>query len=89
MVAFRLKIEAPIGDGDDTALNSVTFLCNGGKTISGAAGEWGDLYSSDKCPEGFDVAKLTIELEQGPDVNKTASCVLYQLNQAFFCLTVG
>lgn len=40
--AFKLKVESPIGSGDDTAANSVIFGCSNGSVIEASGGgQWG------------------------------------------------
>ena len=49
-VGFRLKVEAPI-DGDDTAGNSFSLLCDDSELIAASnAGPWGSWSSTASCP---------------------------------------
>ncbi|KAK2111557.1 hypothetical protein P7K49_011303 [Saguinus oedipus] len=62
LVAFSLRVEPPIGKGDDTAVNNVRFRCSDGKELEGPGLSWGDFGDwSPPCPKGVCGLQTKIE----------------------------
>lgn len=80
---FKLKVEPPQGDGDDTASNGIIMLCNDWSELNNNnEGKWGNWNGPFMCPErkyicGF---KQQIEEDKGRSGDDTALN-----NVAFFC----
>ena len=49
VVGFRTRVEAPVGEYDDTGLNAIELFCSNNKTITSKQGKLGDWGKSDKC----------------------------------------
>ncbi|XP_041650437.1 vitelline membrane outer layer protein 1 homolog [Cheilinus undulatus] len=53
LTAFQLRVEAPIGRGDDTAANNIKFRCSSNPTLEGQGMGWGDYGAwSNTCYNG-------------------------------------
>ena len=76
---YQARVEAPTGDGDETALNAVRLLCGrdgagayGVQSAAGYKGAWSDpIY----CPGSTYItgATLRIQPKQGSDKDDTAA----------------
>eukprot|EP00727_Mastigamoeba_balamuthi_P010593 m51a1_g6156 hypothetical protein (478) ;mRNA; r:316673-318476 len=67
-VGFVTKSEAGQGKGDDTALNGVRLICDGGDAQSGPTslvGPWGTWDEPVFCPTGYYVGGLQVLVEKG------------------------
>lgn len=66
---FSLRVERPLGNGDDTALNGIRLLCKQGSihdVVVESAGHWGDWTSWRSCSSGYlDTFQLRVEPPQG------------------------
>ncbi len=49
VVGFRTKVEAPVGENDDTALNAIELICSNNKRITSEQGIWGEWGREDRC----------------------------------------
>ncbi|MDU8631145.1 metallophosphoesterase [Pseudomonas syringae group sp. 243L2] len=73
IVGFQLKMEPSQGDGDDTAVDSVRFVCEGGQSIAAAYdtsyGVWKKTF---RCPAGMVAIGFETRVEdyQGDDDDK-------------------
>ncbi|CAI9162930.1 unnamed protein product [Rangifer tarandus platyrhynchus] len=66
LVAFSLRVEAPVTFGDNTAANNVRFLCSDGTELQGPGLTWGDFGDwSESCPKGICGLQTKIEQPQG------------------------
>ncbi|XP_046461612.1 vitelline membrane outer layer protein 1 homolog [Daphnia pulex] len=74
VIGFALKTEKPQGEGDDTALNSISLKCSGGSLIYSTQAPWGDWGSNFICPAGswLDSCQLRVESQLG-DGDDTAA----------------
>lgn len=75
VVGFKLKVEPNQGSGDDTSLNGIEFLCEGGETKTSSVGQWGNWGGYRYCPTGK-IAKgfrLRVESYQGETGDDTAA----------------
>jgi hypothetical protein len=78
---YELRVETPIGSGDDTALNSVRLFCEapggGSKNdITPLDGIWGMWFDPSYCPVGGEVligVKLNSEPPVGEDKDDTSA----------------
>ncbi|XP_041650069.1 vitelline membrane outer layer protein 1 homolog [Cheilinus undulatus] len=53
LTAFQLRVEAPVGGGDDTAANNIRFRCSSNPTLEGQGMGWGDYGGwSETCTNG-------------------------------------
>ncbi len=53
LTRYRLRVEAPLGDGDDTAANDIVFGCSDGEELAAAnGGRWGVWRRGQYCREG-------------------------------------
>ncbi|KAK2898144.1 vitelline membrane outer layer protein 1-like [Channa argus] len=54
LASFMLRVEPAQGDGDDTSVNNLKFICSGsGAQLEGHGMEWGSWGTwSNKCPKG-------------------------------------
>ena len=64
-VAFKQRVEANQGRGDDTALNSICLICNTGKEVCSKTGLFGSWASSSNCKQGFYASDFKFEGNQG------------------------
>ena len=71
-VSFDQKVESPLGDGDDTALNGICLQCSTGGEVCSSYGDWGSWVISSKCYAGFRGADFKVEGKQG-DSDDTAA----------------
>ncbi|XP_045597700.2 vitelline membrane outer layer protein 1 homolog [Procambarus clarkii] len=69
---FDIKVERPVSDGDDTALNGIRFYCRSGltglevATISSSVQKWGDWTGKYQCRNGrLNAFRLRVESHQG------------------------
>lgn len=63
LVAFSLRVEAPVIPGDNTAANNVRFRCSDSTELEGPGLAWGDFGNwSEPCPKG--ICGLQIKIEQ-------------------------
>ncbi|XP_058903991.1 vitelline membrane outer layer protein 1 homolog isoform X2 [Kogia breviceps] len=63
LVAFSLRVEAPVTPGDNTAANNVRFRCSDSTELQGPGLSWGDFGDwSEPCPKG--VCGLQTKIEQ-------------------------
>ncbi|XP_006863549.1 PREDICTED: vitelline membrane outer layer protein 1 homolog [Chrysochloris asiatica] len=63
LVAFSLRVEAPVTPGDNTAVNNVRFRCSDGLELEGPGLTWGEFGDwSGSCPKG--VCGLQNKIEQ-------------------------
>nr|XP_019836316.1 PREDICTED: vitelline membrane outer layer protein 1 homolog [Bos indicus] len=66
LVAFSLRVEAPVTFGDNTAANNVRFLCSDGTELQGPGLTWGDFGNwSELCPKGICGLQTKIQQPQG------------------------
>ncbi|XP_016105050.1 vitelline membrane outer layer protein 1-like [Sinocyclocheilus grahami] len=67
MTAFKLNVERPQGDGDDTAANNIMFQCSHGPSVVGEGTSWGDWdYWSNTCDgKGICGIQTRVEESQG------------------------
>ncbi|XP_072255394.1 vitelline membrane outer layer protein 1 homolog [Pyxicephalus adspersus] len=66
LISFSLRVERPIGDGDDTAANNIEFQCSDYKILRGNGGEWGDWGAfSSFCRDGICGITTRVEKPQG------------------------
>ncbi|GLC34633.1 Vitelline membrane outer layer protein 1 [Pleodorina starrii] len=65
IIGARLQLEASQGSGDDTAANSIEFMCSDKKVISQGAGSWGDWGAWVYCPTGNYVCGAQARFESG------------------------
>ncbi|XP_068128164.1 vitelline membrane outer layer protein 1 homolog [Hyperolius riggenbachi] len=66
LINFSLKVEAPIGDGDDTAANNIMFQCSDYTVLRGYGERWGTFGPwSDICHEGICGIRTKLEAPQG------------------------
>ncbi|XP_040271208.1 vitelline membrane outer layer protein 1 homolog [Bufo bufo] len=66
LAAFRLQVEPPQGDGDDTAANNMEMLCSDPKPLNGYGGRWGTFEGwSRPCDDGICAIKTKVEAPQG------------------------
>ena len=66
LVAFSLRVEAPVTFGDNTAANNVRFLCSDGTELQGPGLTWGDFGNwSELCPKGVCGLQTKIQQPQG------------------------
>ncbi|XP_064223682.1 vitelline membrane outer layer protein 1 homolog [Aotus nancymaae] len=80
LVAFSLRVEPPIGRGDDTAANNVRFRCSDGKELEGPGLSWGDFGDwSPPCAKGVCGLQTKIEGPLGSGDDTALNDVL------FFC----
>lgn len=66
--AARIRMEPAQGGGDDTALNSVAFLCTDGTAVYNHRGFWGDWLGYLTCPASGAVivgGEIRLESPQG------------------------
>ncbi|XP_068785627.1 vitelline membrane outer layer protein 1-like isoform X2 [Struthio camelus] len=64
LTRFRLRVQAPQGDFDDTAANSAEFACADGSRLrlpAGTRGRWGDW--SPRCSPGTAVCGLQTRVQ--------------------------
>uniref|UniRef100_A0A8C2F2H0 Vitelline membrane outer layer protein 1-like n=1 Tax=Cyprinus carpio TaxID=7962 RepID=A0A8C2F2H0_CYPCA len=90
---FSLKVEYPIGNGDDTALNGIRLHCvpksNGLSasyynfaSVSSDVGSWGRWTDIKWCPSGFLTAfQLKVEVPQGKGDDTAANNILFRCSQ--------
>ncbi|XP_041649441.1 vitelline membrane outer layer protein 1 homolog [Cheilinus undulatus] len=53
LTAFQLRVEPPIGSGDDTAANNIKFQCSSNRILEGQGKGWGDYGGwSNTCYDG-------------------------------------
>ncbi len=68
LVGAELKVEAPQGNGDDTAANDIRGLCSDGQVKSSTnGGPWGSWQGMRQCPVGTAICGMRgrVELPQG------------------------
>ncbi|XP_016380016.1 vitelline membrane outer layer protein 1-like isoform X2 [Sinocyclocheilus rhinocerous] len=64
LTAFKLKVERPQGDGDDTAANNVLVQCSHGPSLVGEGTSWGEWdYWSNTC-EGKGICGIQTRVEE-------------------------
>ncbi|XP_003996201.1 vitelline membrane outer layer protein 1 homolog [Felis catus] len=66
LVAFSLRVEAPMAPGDNTAANNVRFRCSDGTELEGPGLAWGDFGEWSKaCPKGVCGLQTKVERPRG------------------------
>lgn len=66
LVAFSLRVEAPVTPGDNTAANNVRFRCSDSTELQGPGLSWGDFGNwSEPCPKGVCGLQTKIERPRG------------------------
>uniref|UniRef100_A0A8D1L4F5 Vitelline membrane outer layer protein 1 homolog n=1 Tax=Sus scrofa TaxID=9823 RepID=A0A8D1L4F5_PIG len=66
LVAFSLRVEAPVTPGDNTAANNVRFRCSDGTELQGPGLAWGEFGDwSEPCPKGVCGLQTKIERPRG------------------------
>ncbi|XP_059375713.1 vitelline membrane outer layer protein 1-like [Carassius carassius] len=98
---FSLKVEDPIGDGDDTALNGIRLHCvytaNGVAssytnyaTVGSDVGSWGVWRDIKWCPSGFLTAfQLKVEKPQGSGDDTAANNIQFKCSSGSSLLGEG
>jgi hypothetical protein len=62
--AFRLRVESPRGDGDDTAANSMDIICSSGVSLTPSnGGPWGRWGPFVYCPRGSAICGISLKIE--------------------------
>ncbi|XP_018429145.1 PREDICTED: vitelline membrane outer layer protein 1 homolog [Nanorana parkeri] len=73
LTSFSLRVEQPIGIGDDTAANNIQFRCSDQTILEGNGGVWGGWGSwSGACQLGICGIKTRVEKAQGADDDDTS-----------------
>ncbi|XP_008072160.1 vitelline membrane outer layer protein 1 homolog isoform X2 [Carlito syrichta] len=66
LVAFSLRVEAPVTVSDNTAANNVRFRCSDSAELEGPGLSWGDFGDwSDRCPKGMCGLQTKIQEPKG------------------------
>ncbi|XP_024124706.2 vitelline membrane outer layer protein 1-like [Oryzias melastigma] len=68
LASYMLRVQQPQGEGDDTSVNNIKFICTGpGTHLEGDGTEWGEWGTwSNKCPKGVICGLQTrVEAAQG------------------------
>ncbi|XP_075433790.1 vitelline membrane outer layer protein 1-like [Ascaphus truei] len=66
LIAFRLRVEPPQGDGDDTAANNIIFKCSDETILEGSGQSWGTYGPwSPFCEIGICGISTRVESNQG------------------------
>uniref|UniRef100_I3N984 Vitelline membrane outer layer protein 1 homolog n=2 Tax=Marmotini TaxID=337730 RepID=I3N984_ICTTR len=66
LVAFSLRVEAPITPGDNTAVNNVRFRCSDGTELQGPGLDWGKFGEwSTSCLKGACGLQTKVEQPRG------------------------
>ncbi|XP_027628981.1 vitelline membrane outer layer protein 1 homolog isoform X2 [Tupaia chinensis] len=66
LVAFSLRVEAPVTPGDNTAANNVRFRCSDGKELEGPGLSWGEFGEwSGACRKGVCGLQTKVEPPRG------------------------
>ncbi|XP_053319895.1 vitelline membrane outer layer protein 1-like [Spea bombifrons] len=64
--SFSLKVEAPQGSGDDTAVNNIQFRCSNNNVLEGSGLPWGTYGPwSRSCQTGICGIRTKVEPPQG------------------------
>ncbi|XP_056113740.1 vitelline membrane outer layer protein 1-like [Rhinichthys klamathensis goyatoka] len=64
LTAFQLKVESPLGNGDDTAANNIKFYCTGGDVLEGDSTNWGDWGDWSPICMGRGICGLSTRIEK-------------------------
>ncbi|XP_016330386.1 vitelline membrane outer layer protein 1 homolog [Sinocyclocheilus anshuiensis] len=87
---FSLKVEAPIGRGDDTAVNGIRLHCveifqgfshsyHDYASVQSDVGSWGRWTDIKWCPSGFLTAfQLRVEKSQGDGDDTAANNIMFK-----------
>ncbi|XP_059381724.1 vitelline membrane outer layer protein 1-like isoform X2 [Carassius carassius] len=89
---FSLRVEAPVGRDDDTALNGIRLHCIASKassnsfrsysTIQSDVGSWGQWTDLKWCPSGFLTAfQLRVERSQGDGDDTAANNIMFRCSE--------
>ncbi|XP_026052772.1 vitelline membrane outer layer protein 1-like [Carassius auratus] len=86
---FSLRVEAPVGREDDTALNGIRLHCihtpslyHSSSKIQSDVGSWGQWTDIKWCPSGFLTAfQLRVERSQGDGDDTAANNIMFQCTQ--------
>ncbi|XP_075433777.1 vitelline membrane outer layer protein 1-like [Ascaphus truei] len=66
LIAFRLRVSPPQGDGDDTAANNIIFMCSDKTILEGSGQSWGTYGGwSQSCKIGICGIRTRVEEYQG------------------------
>uniref|UniRef100_A0A8C1F1Y4 Uncharacterized protein n=1 Tax=Cyprinus carpio carpio TaxID=630221 RepID=A0A8C1F1Y4_CYPCA len=67
LTAFKLKVEVPQGNGDDTAANNILFRCSQGSLLTGDGTRWGTWGGWSQTCQGKGICgiKTRVERPQG------------------------
>ncbi|XP_017538196.1 vitelline membrane outer layer protein 1-like [Pygocentrus nattereri] len=64
LMSFRLRVEGPQGDGDDTAANNIMFECSGDvRNLVGEGTSWGEWGGWSKYCRGKGICGIQTKLE--------------------------
>jgi hypothetical protein len=73
ITGFNLLVESSIGDGDDTAANSMEASCSNGITLKARnGGPWGAWGLYQYCPSGSVVCGMSLKIEPAIDGDDTS-----------------
>ncbi|XP_059381727.1 vitelline membrane outer layer protein 1-like [Carassius carassius] len=89
---FSLRVEAPVGRDDDTALNGIRLHCIASKassnsfrsysTIQSDVGSWGQWTDIKWCSSGFLTAfQLRVERSQGDGDDTAANNIIFRCSE--------
>lgn len=73
VTGFKIKIEKPVGDGDDTAAGNVRLICKNGKELKlEPSAQWGDWSPTFSCPSGQSANGFATRVEDPFDGDDSA-----------------
>ncbi|XP_043090328.1 vitelline membrane outer layer protein 1-like [Puntigrus tetrazona] len=86
---FSLRVEDPVGEGDDTALNGIRLHCvhssnsyHSYASVQSDVGSWGRWTEIKWCPSGFLIGfQLRVEPSQGNGDDTAANNILFKCTQ--------
>ncbi|XP_073681062.1 vitelline membrane outer layer protein 1-like [Garra rufa] len=89
---FSLKVQNPVGRGDDTALNGIRLHCNNknkgssslshDSTVQSDVGSWGEWTEIQWCLSGFLTAfQLRVQTSQGKGDDTAANNIKFKCSQ--------